>query len=206
MKGVTTEAELIHAFLQIVKQEGAYKLILEDERNKKEIYISDRNILCASSNRLQDKLSEILFRAGRLTQDQYMLSTELSLVTGKAMGEILMGEGLLSEQAVAEALRYQVRLVMASLFDYPEWQMRITAGSPDQAFQILPDYPLMDALMAGIRSVDNLTVLYEALPPKDAVLEVATEAQASMPRGRFTADETLLLNLVDGQRSLAQIE
>jgi tetratricopeptide (TPR) repeat protein len=206
MKGVTTEAELIHAFLQIVKQEGAYKLILEDERNKKEIYISNRNILCASSNRLQDKLSEILFRAGRLTQDQYMLSTELSLVTGKAMGEILMGEGLLSEQAVAEALRYQVRQIMASLFDYPEWRMRIATGSPDHAFQILPNYPLMDALMAGIRSVDNLTVLYEALPPKDALLEIAAEAESSMPRDRFTADETLLLNLVDGQRSLAQIE
>ncbi len=206
MKGVTTEAELIHAFLQIVQQEGAYRVILEDERNQKEIYVSERNILCASSNRLQDKLSEILFRAGRLTQDQYMLSTELSLVTGKAMGEILVGEGFLSQQAVTEALRFQVRQVMASLFDYPEWRMRITEGSPDQAFQILPDYPLMDALMAGIRSVDNLNVLFEALPPKDTLLQIAPEAQSWMSRVRFTADETLLLNLVDGQRTLAQIE
>ncbi len=206
MTGVATEAELIQAFLQIVQQEGAYRVLLEDGRNRKEIYVSEGNILCASSNRLQHKLSEILFRAGRLTQEQYMLSTELSLVTGKAMGEILVGEGFLSEPAVSEALRFQVRQIMASLFDYPEWQVSMTPGSPGQPFQILPDYPLMDALMAGIRSVDNLTVLFEALPPKEGVLEIATEAQSWISRIRFTPDEKLLLDLVDGSRTLAQIE
>lgn len=205
MEVINSEAQLTRALTNLLKREGHFVLFFEGQRHTREIGISHKTILYATSNLLKDKLSEILFKAGKLTQDQYMLSTELSIVTKKKLGEILVKEGFATPKQVIQALNYQAKKIVSSLFEYPDWELSIRDFVPDASLTVSPQLPLIDAVVAGIRSVDNLNVLHAFLPGKDDILEVAPESQAFMQRIHFTRDETLLFDLVDGKKTFQGI-
>lgn len=205
MKVITSEAQLIRALTSYLRRDGCFRLIFQGQRQVKELRIENQNIQSATSNLLQDRFTEILFKAGKLSREQYMLATELSIMTRKRAGEILVHEGFLSENHVAEGLRDQAAKIICSLFEHPDWKMKVSEFPPDPSIQIVPRLSLLDAVIVGVRSVDNLSVLYEALPLKEEILETWPDHQILVQGIRMTPDEEQILSLVDGKRSLKQI-
>ncbi len=192
-------------FLKLLQREDHFKVIFQDQRHTKEIVVNHGNLLYASSNLLKDKLSEILFKAGKLTKDQYMLSTELSILTKKRMGEILIRESFLPKEDVVRGLRVQVRNVIGSLFEYPDWKVKVLTSKVKSSLSVVPALSLLNGVMVGIRTIDNLAVLGEAMPAMDAVVEVADEEDGCLKKILFTQDERRLLDLIDGKRTLREI-
>lgn len=205
MKGITPETRLIRTFLKLLQRDDHFKVIFQDQRHTKEMVVDRGNLLYASSNLLKDKLSEILFKAGKLTKEQYMLSTELSILTKKRMGEILIREGFLPKEDVVRGLRAQVRKVMGSLFEHPGWKVRVLTSKAKSSLSVVPGLSLLNAVMVGVRTIDNLAVLGEAMPSMDAVLEVADEGDGCLKKVLFTRDEHRLLRLIDGERTLREV-
>jgi tetratricopeptide (TPR) repeat protein len=205
MKQISSETELIRVFTGLLHKDGTYKLVFQGQRLTKEICIFNSNILYATSDRLQDKLSEILFKAGKLTQDQYLLAAELSIVTKKKIGDILIREGFLARDDIVQGLAMQARKIICSLFEYPEWYMSVLERGPHDDVAITPQLPIIDGLLAGIRSVDNFSALHDALPAKDEILEICPDREAFVQQVEFTADEGLILTLIDGCRTLQEI-
>jgi tetratricopeptide (TPR) repeat protein len=205
MKVITSEAQLIRTFTGLLKRKGHYSILFKCQRHTKEIFISNGYVLFATSNLLSDKLSEVLFKAGKLTQDQYMLSTELSLVTKKKMGEILVNEGFLTKDEIAGGLCYQAKKIFRNIFEYPDWNIKITDFKPEETTDVFPGLSLIDAVMAGIRSVDNITVIFDALPRKGDILEVIPGQEELIKTIRLTRDESLLVLLIDGCMTLEEV-
>jgi len=205
MKVITSEILLIKALTTLLKRDGRFRILFNGRRQTKEICIGRNHILFATSNLLKDKLTEILFKAGKLTREQYMLATELSIVTKKRTGDILIHEGFLSKKDVEKGLRDQAIMIICSLFEHPDWKMNVSEFTPDRSMETTPKLSLFDALITGIRSVDNLSVLYEALPRKEEILEIYPGYEALADRIRMTQDESLLFSLADGRRTLQEI-
>ena len=205
MKTISSEKELVRLFFSLIEREKSQKLLFSGQKQTKEIAIQKGQILYATSNLLKDKLSEILFKAGKLTREQHLLSTELSIVTRKRIGEIILREACVTADEIAAGLRHQARQVVAGLFERPQWILRCRDLGPEPPPAILPGLSVAGALMAGLRSVDNLAILYEAMPPAEAVLEVVPERQDLAASIGLSREENLLLSLVDGWRTVATL-
>jgi hypothetical protein len=202
---MTPETKLVTTFLKLLRRDGHYKLIFRADRRYKELCVSDGTILYASSNSLKDKLSEIFFKAGKLTKEQYMLSTELSIFTKKRMGEILINEGILPMEEVVRGLRFQAKKILSGIFEHPLWKVKILSPLKEEPPSITPGVAFVDAVMTGIRSIDNLTVLCEAMPSMETVPTFVPEGDDLQEQICFNRDESLLLHLINGQRTLRDI-
>jgi tetratricopeptide (TPR) repeat protein len=134
-----------------------------------------------------------------------MLATELGLVTKKKVGAVLLSEGLLSAEEVVKGLRYQAKKIFCNIFEYPDWNFKLTDVTPDASPGITPDLSLVDSVMTGIRSVDNISTLLEALPGKHEILQADLDQEDFMRMIRMTRDESLIILLIDGHRTLQDI-
>lgn len=205
MKEITSESDLIGAITGLLHREDSYRLVFQGHRRVTEICVSNRKILYATSDRLQDKLSEILFKAGKLTQDQYLLATELSIVTKKKIGDILVREGFLTPEEVVQGLTLQAKKIIQSLFEYPDGHMSVVERAPNDEVDMTPQLSIIEGLLEGVRSVDSFSVLHDAIPLKGEALHVCSDREAFKKRVQFTRDETQLLALIDGTRTLEEI-
>ncbi|MDX1763444.1 MAG: hypothetical protein R3231_03915 [bacterium] len=205
MKKITSESDLIESITGLLHREDSYKLVFEGHRRVLKICVSNKAILYATSDRLQDKLSEILFKAGKLTQEQYLLATELSIVTKKKIGDILVREGFLAVHEVVHGLTVQAKKIIRSLFEYPECHLSVVEREPTDAIDMVPQLSIIEGLLEGVRSVDSLSVLHDAIPLKNAILQICPDREAFKKRVEFTRDEMQLLSLIDGTRNFDEV-
>ncbi len=111
---------------QDVKSRGDY-VPLRDNRVKS-IYLKEGQIVFASSNLEQDRLGEMLLKAGKLSHQQYEQSVEVLKTTGKRQGAVLVELGFLTPKELFEGLKYQVLEILYSLFLWKEGRYWFVAG------------------------------------------------------------------------------
>lgn len=91
-------------------------LTFENESVKKSIYIKDGNAVFAASNQDEDRLEEMLIRAGKLTPGQYDKSVELLKQPDKRQGTILVELGYLTPRKLFQEVNNQIKEIIVSLF------------------------------------------------------------------------------------------
>src|SRR5512139_733633 len=82
----------------------------------KKIYIREGNVIFASSTFEDDRLGEMLIKAGKITMGQYDKSVELLKSTGKRQGAILVELGYITPKDLFWGVNYQVKEIIYSLF------------------------------------------------------------------------------------------
>jgi curved DNA-binding protein CbpA len=91
-------------------------LTLKHEDIKKDIYVEDGYVVCASSNQDNERLGVLLVKEGKITTEQRDESLELSKKTGKRQGIILVERGYILPKDLFDALKTQIKEIIYSLF------------------------------------------------------------------------------------------
>jgi hypothetical protein len=128
LAGNLTEVYLseILQHLQSIRATGS--LSLERDNQVKSIHLKEGQIVFASSNLEQDRLGEMLLKAGKLSSEQYHKSVEVLKATGKRQGAVLVELGFLTPKELFEGLKYQVLEILYSLFLWTEGRYRFITG------------------------------------------------------------------------------
>lgn len=116
IKGSLKHYSLSQVLTYLNKQEKTGILTIEDKNVKKSIYIEDGYVVFASSNQGEDRLGEMLVRAGKLTPEQCDESLKLSKQTGKPQGMTLIELGYLTPKDLYRKLQFQIKEIILSLF------------------------------------------------------------------------------------------
>ncbi len=102
----------------------------------KSIYLLEGRIVSATSNQKDDRLGDVLVRAGKLSTTLYENAGEEMRRAGKRLGAVLVQSGALTPHQLFEGLNLQVQEIIYSLFLWEEGQYEFAPGHLPQ--QVIP--------------------------------------------------------------------
>jgi DNA-binding response OmpR family regulator len=191
--------------LQLQRQTGTCKIA----NGKVEVTVSFRDGLIDLA---RGKGAADEFRLGRyLIEEGLITRDELNIIlkkggegTQKLLGEALINFGLISEEDLRRAL---IRQTSELLYEVLRWQKgrftfsKATIEQPDVARLGLP---VASIVMEGFRRVDEWRLVEESIHFDEVLLrdQVALDALGSE---KLTRQEQLVLNAIDGQRTVREI-
>lgn len=155
----------------------------------------------ASSDHDEDRLGQVLVRAGYLSEAQL---TELlwEVTPQRRLGDVCLERGLLGREALFECLRQQTEGIFfrALLVDHGSFVFTTPdPRAPSTALSLhLPVRPL---LMHGIQRLDEMELYRDVIPNDDVILQPRPDADASA----LEEDAARVFALLDGARSLGEV-
>ncbi len=140
MKTRVIEKPVPLVYREIFINKGTGELLIEGDLFTRSIFFLKGNIIFARTNVLQERLGEILFKLGKIDQDQYLNIHKMLENKRDRIGQILIQEGILSHEDLTAGLLFQTRSIAVSVFTVTsgEWEMipRLPAIPEDSRFSI----------------------------------------------------------------------
>lgn len=171
----------------------------------KRIYIKNGVIVFATSNKEEDRLGEVLLKAGKITVDQYYQSVDIMKKTGKRQGTVLAELGYLKPEDLTWAVRHQVEEIILSLFSWEDGEFVFIEGHLPSDEVITLKLSAATLIYRGIRRIKNLTHIKNAIPSVDTILCYSTEPMNLFQDVNLDKTDKDILSLIDGRRDIQKI-
>jgi hypothetical protein len=171
----------------------------------KKIYLDEGEVIFASSTCKDDRLGEVLLKMGRLTLGQYEESVRLLNMTGKKHGTILVELGYLTPKDLFQAVKYQVKEIIYSLFPLEYAEYEFIEGEIAQKDILMLKIHLGSLIYKGINRIDNFTRIKRELPDFRYPLSISIGTSHLFEGIEFSPLEKSILSLVDGKRSIMEL-
>jgi len=218
LEGTLKVFSLTEIFQMLGLQRKTGILSVEGENDAITISFLGGSVVAAESEvrRLDNRLGNLLQRAGYVTQEQLDHVLALQKETRQRMGFLLVREGLVEPAELREALRLQISRIVYSAFRWPDGRFHFTQeGTVDydadhmapvstdtvlmEAAQIVDEWPLLE------KRVGPTSTVYRRAPGVDSLKLVAN--QKNTPEGTLSVSrpEAETWRWIDGRRSVGDI-
>jgi len=218
LEGTLKVFSLTEIFQMLGLQRKTGILSVEGDDDAVTISFLGGSVVAAESERrrLDNRLGNLLQRAGYVTQEQLDHVLALQKETRQRMGFLLVREGLVEPAELREALRLQISRIVYSAFRWPDGRFHFTQeGTVDydadhmapvstdtvlmEAAQIVDEWPLLE------KKVGALTTVYRRAPGVEKLNLVAN--QKNPPEGTLSVSrpEAETWRWIDGRRSVGDI-
>ena len=218
LEGTLKVFSLTEIFQMLGLQRKTGVLSVEGEDDSVTISFLGGSVVAAESRarRLDNRLGNLLLRAGYVTQEQLDQVLKIQKETQQRMGFLLVRERLVEPEELREALRVQISRIVYSAFRWPDGRFHFTQeGTVDydadhmapvstdtvlmEAAQIVDEWPILE------KKVGALTEVFRRAPGVET-LNVVT-GQKNAPEGTLSVSrpEAETWRWIDGHRSVGDI-
>lgn len=218
LEGTLRVFSLTDIFQMLGLQRKTGVLSVEGEDDTITISFLGGQVVAAESTarRLDNRLGNLLIRAGYVTQEQLDRILEVQRETRQRMGFLLVREGLIDPQELREALRLQIARIVYTAFRWPDGRFRFSQeGMVDydadhmapvsidsilmEAAQMVDEWPLFE------KKVGSLASVYRRAPGVESLRLVSGEKNP--PEGTLSVSraEAETWRWIDGRHSVAEI-
>jgi hypothetical protein len=218
LEGTLKVFSLTDIFQMLGLQRKTGVLKVEGEDDTVTISFLGGAVVAAEStvHRLDNRLGNLLIRAGYVTQEQLDKVLAVQRETQQRMGFLLIREGLIEPQELREALRLQIARIVYSAFRWADGNFRFSQeGVVDydadhmapvsidtilmEAAQMVDEWPLLE------KRVGELTSVYRRAPGVESVKLV--HGVKNPPEGTLAVSrpEAETWRWIDGRRSIGDI-
>jgi hypothetical protein len=218
LEGTLKVFSLTEIFQMLGLQRKTGILSVEGEDDAITISFLGGSVVAAESEvrRLDNRLGNLLLRAGYVTQEQLDHVLALQKETRQRMGFLLVREGLVEPAELREALRLQISRIVYTAFRWPDGRFHFTQeGTVDydadhmapvstdtvlmEAAQIVDEWPLVE------KRVGRADTVYRRAPGVEKLRLVAN--QKNTPEGTLSVSrpEAETWRWIDGRRSVGDI-
>ncbi|MCD6417662.1 DUF4388 domain-containing protein [bacterium] len=173
---------------------------------EKKVYFKNGAIIYAESSVQEDRFDNILLSAGILKLDDLQKAKKVQELTGKDLASTLVYLNIAPKEKVAEISRKYVENIVFSLFSWEDGEFIFDEGELPDTDVIVSSLNTMNILMEGTRRIDEWTRIRNALPPQNAVLQIAGANLSQMKEIKLSPVETMVLSLIDGERCIAEMQ
>ncbi len=175
------------------------QLAVVDGTLRKTLYFRRGDVRTAASNVAEDRLGSILYRYGMVSEEA--LAEALKLSGGTRLGHTLVERGQLTPHDLYTYVRKQVEEIFFSVLALRKGGFYFYRTGDDDGPASQLQISTKTLLFEGVRRIDELSYFHEKLPSNDLVL-IRREPQ---PQERLGPKEQRVLGLVDGLRTLGAI-
>lgn len=158
----------------------------------------------AGSNRMDDRLGEMLARTGRFTRAQIAACAEDALATGRRMGAVLVEHGLIKMPELPELVRWHHEQILCGLFRWTQGAWVVSAGG-DAATEtvVLARHPAA-LVLRGVRAGYGLRRCTVAVGGGRSVfrLRATAETRQLLDNMELSETEARATRLFDGMHTI----
>ncbi len=183
--------------------EGTLSVACEDITKK--IHFKKGEAIFASSNFEDDRLGEMLVKAGKITIEQYDRTVALLKTSGKRQGAILVELGYITPKELFWGVKYQVREIIYSIFHFDRGEFGFQPGQTLQDEVITLKMSIGALIYEGMRRIDNWTRIRKELPPTETVMKLSDDPLSLFQEVELTPQDRKILSLIDGKRTIKQV-
>jgi hypothetical protein len=163
-------------------------------------------LIYAEMGQQDGRLSQVLFRSGKLTQEQsQFIESKFGGRSDKQLGHKLIQSKLVTQNDIIQSIQQHVLDVVYKLFTWADGSFAFDASKlpPDERITIPID--LESVIMEGSRRLQESERLQEELPNLDASLKFASRADLRLKGINLTVDEWRIIKYVNPKNTIRQI-
>ena len=147
-------------------------LILQFDVARKKLSFVDGEVMAVSSNVEDDRLGEVMWRAGIISLDQLMIAASQLGESKKKIGRLLVDNGFIASKQLFAGLRAQVREILLSVFHFRGGMFCFIGHTPRAATPIRLEESTESLIMTGVRQLDELMRLRNMVGDLDAEISL----------------------------------
>ena len=169
------------------------------------IYFEQGRISYASIVNRRDRLGDILVKNGVITQAQLDAAIDAQRMHRDVrLGELLVAQRALTREALTQHVRLQIEEAVYFLFTWTEGTFNFEPDVAPEQQDIIVSINPESLLLEGARRVDEWGLIEKKVPSFDIIFEL-DRAKLQSTDIALEDDQRRVVELVDGQRDVAQI-
>ena len=180
------------------KRTGVVSLVNAGVR--KSIYFLDGKLVFAASSLTQDRLGEVLLRAGKISADEYLRLSQM-IRGGQRLGKALVESGILSPKDLWWAIDQQVKEIVWSIFNWEDGYFHFDEDEQPRKEKITFDLDVEKLVVEGIRRSDGNGAIREHFVSMDSVVH----RENKEPPLELDPHERHVIDFADGKRAISEI-
>ena len=193
----------ILSFLSRHRKTGT--LVVKTPVFTKKAYLLKGDAIFASSTYEDDRLGEMLLKAGNITMEQYDTAVQILKKTGKRLGAILVELGYLIPKDLFWGVKYQVKEIIHSLFLLEDADYEFIEGEIPTNEVITLKMSMGNLIYEGVKRIDNWTRIRKEMPPADTVLKLSTDPVTLFQDVKLSPQDRKMLSVIDGVKTVKEI-
>jgi curved DNA-binding protein CbpA len=206
LKGNITGTSLVNILVRINRGRKTGTLFFITPACTKKIFFQAGDVVFASSTFEDDRLGEMLLKAGKITVEQYDKSVEvLKSSKGKRQGAILVELGYLTPKELFWGVKFQVREIIHSVFLAEDGQYEFVEGELSMQEVITLRMSIGNLIYEGVNKIVNWTRIRNEMPHTDSALKLSIDPLRLFQDIELTQQDKKILSLVDGRRTIKEI-
>lgn len=171
----------------------------------KKVFLEKGEAIFSSSTNEDDRLGEMLLKVGKITIEQFDKAVEILKKGGKRLGAILVDLGYLAPKELFWGVKYQVREIIYSLFQFEEASYRFIEDDIPSDEVIKLKMSMGNLIYEGVKRIDNLTRIRREMPSLKDTLMLSDDPLSLFQNIELTSNDKKLLSLVDGEKTIKDI-
>ena len=205
IKGNIKKISLPKIFTYLHRNRKTGTLIVTTPVFTKKIYFMKGDAIFASSTYEDDRLGEMLVKAGKITMKQYDASVELLKKTGKRQGSILLELGYLTPKKLFWGVKYQVKEIIYSLFQLENAEYVFGEVETPLQEAITLKMSMGNLIYEGVKRIDNWTRIREEMPNTETVLKLSTDPVKLFQDVELSSQDKKMLSMVNGTKTIKRL-
>lgn len=175
-------------------------LVLQHGSVQKKITFEDGDVHSSWSNDPRESLGQFLVRSRRLSEEQLFKALLRQEEQHRPLGSILVGDGVLEEDALRDSLRAKAEESIYDLFLWREGRFEFKDGEPPGDLAVHLDLKVQSVVLEGIRRVDEWERIRAVFPSRHTTFNADGPADALSDPA-----ELRLFELAAAGKTLAEI-
>lgn len=205
LKGTIKNIRLPHILVFLNRSLKTGTLVIKTPSFTKKVYIVKGEAIFASSSYEDDRLGEMLIKAGKITMDQYDESVKLLLQTDKRQGTILVELGYLAQRDLFWGVKFQVKEIICSLFVLEDAKYAFVEGEIPTQEVITLKMSMNNLIYEGIRKINNWTWIRTEIPGAETIPALSIDAFLHLKGIELSPYERKMLSLIDSVKNMKEI-
>ena len=181
---------------------GVLKVKNEDREIR--IYLKDGEIIYATGSQKNDRLGYFLKSSGVVSEEKLQTALKKCKAEKKALGKILIEQGILTSQRLQEMLRRQIEHLIFNLFLWDRGEFEYNDAAINVKGMVVAKINVVSLLLEASRRIDEISILRKHIP-NDGLIYRLTGQVSNKDEITLSSAELKILGLVDGHRPIREV-
>ncbi|MEW6363175.1 MAG: DUF4388 domain-containing protein [Acidobacteriota bacterium] len=177
------------------------RLLVERDSLKKFIYFKDGVIVSSSSNNPRESLGHFLVLQKYITEEQLFWGLLKQHKRKKLLGEILVEDGIASEDQIRGTLELKTREAIFDMFFWTEGKFGFYEEEVPEGIKIALSQNVSEIVLEGIKRIDDWTRIREVIPSNSTTFKHTGRA----PEGELDELKEAVFRLAGKSYSVGRI-
>jgi len=205
LKGNLREYSLPKILTDLHRKRATGTLAVSAPNFTKKVYLVKGDAVFAASSYEDDRLGEMLLKAGKITVEQYDKSVSILKRTKKRQGAILVELGYLTPKDLFWGVKYQVKEIIYSLFQLEDAECEFIEGDVPTDEVITLKMSMGNLIHEGVKKVENWTRIRKEMPDTGIALKLSKDPANLFQGVELSPYDKKLLAIIDGKKTIKEI-